>query len=285
MVTLPERSKRVMHAHSGHANPARRGPVVLATDGTSRSGAVVLAARLLADRLDVPVEVVSVLEPGTTSSPPPRLDGHDDAEIVEARHHARETAVCDYVCRYSGGASPVRIHLRDGDAATQIVRFARDVSATMIVVGPVRHRLSDAEATEVLRSADCPVLSVPPGFTGLPRTVAVAVDSGSSSVRAARTALLLVADGGSVVLTHALPPLDGPAAPSAELAPDTTDVVRVLFEQLKAELAPAVPGGVKLETRVVVDREASLDGFTRRHTGPTVMLEVDDPDAEARLAM
>jgi nucleotide-binding universal stress UspA family protein len=283
MVTLPERSKRVMHAHSDHANPARRGPVVLATDGTSRSGAVVLAARLLADRLDVPLEVVSVLEPGTTGSPPPRLDVHDDAEIVEARYHARETAVCDYVCRYSGGASPARIHLRDGDAATQIVRFARDVSATMIVVGPVRHRLSDAEAAEVLRSADCPVLSVPPGFRGLPRTVAVAVDSGSSSVRAAQTALLLVADGGSVVLTHALPPLDGPAAPSAE--PDTADGVRVLFEHLKAELAPAVPGGVKLETRVVVDREASLDGFTRRNTGPTVMLEVDDPDAEARLAM
>jgi nucleotide-binding universal stress UspA family protein len=231
MVTLPERSKRVMHAHSDHAKPARRGPVVLATDGTSPSGAVVLAARLLADRLDVPLEVVSVLEPGPTGSPPPRLDVHDDAENVEARHRVRETKVRDYVCRYSGGAAPARIHLRDGDAATQIAEFARDVSATMIVVGSVRRRLSGAKTARVLRGAKCPVLSVPPGFTGLPHIVVVGADSGSSSVRAADTALLLVADG----------------------------------------------GGVKLETRLGLDRDASRDGFTRRATGPAVMFEVDGP--------
>src|SRR6476620_5155794 len=44
-------------------NPALRGPIVLATDGTSQSGAAVVAARLLSEQLGVPLEVVTVLEP------------------------------------------------------------------------------------------------------------------------------------------------------------------------------------------------------------------------------
>ena len=44
-------------------NPARRGPILLACDGTGQSRAPVIAARLIADRLGVPHEVVTVLEP------------------------------------------------------------------------------------------------------------------------------------------------------------------------------------------------------------------------------
>ena len=41
----------------------RRGPIVLATDGTSQNGATVVAAQLLADRIGMPLGVVTVLEP------------------------------------------------------------------------------------------------------------------------------------------------------------------------------------------------------------------------------
>ena len=43
------------------ANPALHGPILLATDGASKSGAAAIAARLLARHLNVPLEVVSVL--------------------------------------------------------------------------------------------------------------------------------------------------------------------------------------------------------------------------------
>ena len=44
-------------------NPGRRGPIVLATDATGMGGVPILAARLLAARLDVSLEVVTVLDP------------------------------------------------------------------------------------------------------------------------------------------------------------------------------------------------------------------------------
>ena len=45
------------------SNPARRGPILLACDGNETSGAPVIAARMLAERLHLPLEVVTVLEP------------------------------------------------------------------------------------------------------------------------------------------------------------------------------------------------------------------------------
>jgi nucleotide-binding universal stress UspA family protein len=365
MAALLKQSKTAIQAGGSHENPVRRGPVVLATDGSSRYGAVVVAARLLASRLDLPLEVVSVLEPDTGYSTPPQLDVPSTPEILEGRRDTREMAVSDYVCRYSGGATPARIHVRSGNVATEIARFAREVSATIIVVGSAPHRrfrhwISGARAAQVLRSADCPVLSVPPSFTEFPRTAVVAVDFGPSSVRAAQAALLVIGDNGTVVLTHVLPPLLRPAALSIPRDAAATTDVRLMFDRLRTELGPAVPRGVKLETRLVTDDPAtgilasaeptgaqliavgtqgpgllsrlllgsvaesvlhdaeeavvasppppapealdlwrritgvassthdrdwgaSLDSFTRRNVGRTVLLEVDDPETGARV--
>ena len=146
MATLSHESTRFrvvpdVRSHGVFANPVRRGPVVLASDGTSQSGAVVVAAQLVAARLDVPLEVVSVLEPtpGYTTSVP-EVVVPNDPTIDESRGEARETAVCDYFCRWSGGATPPRVHVRFGSVATEISRFAREVSATMVVMGSAPHR-------------------------------------------------------------------------------------------------------------------------------------------------
>jgi nucleotide-binding universal stress UspA family protein len=239
-------------------NPVRRGPVVLATDGTARSGATVVAAQLLAARLDLPLEVVSVLEPTPMFAAVPEVVIPSDPSIDEARRQARETSVSDYVSRFAGGATPPRIHVRFGSVAAEIARFARDVSATIVVVGSAPHRhfhrmASGDRAAQVLHSAHCPVLSVPPSFTSLPKVVLAAVDFGPSSVRAAQAALLLVDDGGTVVLTHVLPPLIQPAALTAVQAADPTAEAHGLFDRLREELRPCVPAGVKLETRIITD--------------------------------
>jgi nucleotide-binding universal stress UspA family protein len=94
------------------------------------------------------------------------------------------------------------------------------------------------------------VLSVPPGFTSLPRNVMVAVDFAPASVRAAQAALLLLGDGGTLTLLHVLPALlsDAPLRDPSGRDPATT--VQTLFDRLRNELQPYVPRGVTVETQV-----------------------------------
>ena len=262
MVTLSERSA-MMTVQPGlsrrvHTNPMRRGPVVLATDGTALGGAAVVAAQLIAARLDLPLEVVTVLEPTPIFSAAPDVVVVSDPSIDEARRQACETTVTDYICRFSGGAPPPGVHVRFGGVAAEISRFAQERSATMVVLGSAphrrfRHMASGDRAAQVLHSARCPVLSVPPSFTELPHTVIAALDFAPASVRAAQAALLVVADGGTVLLTHALAPLVRPAALSTLLENDPSAEVHALFDRVREELVPLVPPNVKLETRLITD--------------------------------
>jgi hypothetical protein len=79
-----------------HGNPALRGPILLATDGAGKSGAALIAAQLLARRLDVPLEVVSILEPqlaygAALGGTPVYLPEVDDSRR-ERRQAARQSA-------------------------------------------------------------------------------------------------------------------------------------------------------------------------------------------------
>ena len=244
--------------HRAIRNPARRGPIVLATDGTGVGGAPVLAAQLLAARLDLPVEIVTVLEPVPLYNGALDMGMSYNPVVDEMRRDARETEVSDWVARFSGGAAPSRVHVRHGSVAYEIARFAREISATVVVMGAAPHRrlrhvVAGERAAQVLRSGDCPVLSVPLTFSGLPKVALVAVDFGPSSVRAALTALLMLDDCGTLVLTHVLPPLMSPAALSTPPSDDPTAEVHALFDRLRTELDPYVPNGVKVETRLVTD--------------------------------
>lgn len=204
----------------------------------------------------MPLEVVSVIEPVPMFGSELDTGLAYSPDLDESLECARETTVTDYVARFSGGAAPPLVHVRRGAVAQEIARFARDVSASIIVVGAAPHRrlrhvLSGERAAHVLRSADCPVLSVPPTFSGLPQTALAAVDFGPSSVRAALAALLVLDDHGTLVLTHILPQLMSAAALSSPSASDPATDVHELFDRLRAEIAPYVPEGVKVETRLV----------------------------------
>ena len=264
MVTLPP-ALRVSkapgtRANGRSANPVRRGPVVLATDGTGRSGAVVVAAQLLAERLGLSLEVVTVL-PSVPYPLTPDVMVPIDPVTDDIRREARETTVCDYVTRYSGGATPARIHVRVGDTTTEIGRFANEVSATIVVIGSAPHRRlgrvrCGERAAHVLRAVSCPVLSVPPNFADLPRLVLAAVDFSPSSIRAAQAALLVVHSRGTVVLTHVLPPLVQPSALSVPHAGDREAAAREMFDRLLDELRPSMPPGVTTETQILTAEAA-----------------------------
>ena len=195
-------------------NPALRGPILLATDGLGQSGAPVMAARALAARLHLPLEVVAVLEPelvygvalgGTPLYVP---------EVEEARRANLLESVQKYIGRFSAGAPAPTVHLGFGGIADTIARVARERAATLIVVGAAPHQrvnrfIAGERAVHVLRSATVPVLSVPPGMTTAPINIVVAIDFSPASVRAAQVALALLPDGGTLTLLHILPPLLG----------------------------------------------------------------------------
>lgn len=267
MVSLPDRSIRLTVASGDRgtpANPIRRGPIVLATDGIGRCGAAVVAAQMVAARLDLPLQVISVLEPTPTYSTIPDVLILSDPGIDEVRRHGQEITVRDFVSRFAGGATPPRVRVRFGDVAAEIGRFAREVSATMVVMASPRHRRlrrmpAGDRAAQVLHSANCPVLSVPPTFSALPRTVVAAIDFGPSSVRAAQAALLLVDHGGTLLLTHVCPPMIRPAALNAVGADDLDTNMRALLAEVRDEINASVPPGVKVETRLIADD--AVDGI------------------------
>ena len=247
-------------------NPALAGPILLATDGTSQSGAAVVAGRLLAEQLGVPLEVVTVLEPdlaygvalGGTPLYLPDVD--------EARRAKRTAEVLDYVARFSGGAPMPTMHVRFGAIAEEIADVALARSATMVVVGSAPHQrvnrmIAGERAVHVLRASPVPVLSVPPGFSALPRNILVGVDFAPASVHAAQVALLLLANGGTLTLLHVLSPLLGDAPLRDATGWDPADAVQTLFERVRNELRPYVPNDVTIETRVRMGDDA--DGIVR----------------------
>lgn len=236
-------------------NPALAGPILLATDGTSQSGAAVVAARLLAEQLDVPFEVVTVLEPDLAYGV--ALGGSPLylPDVDEARRARRMAEVLGYVSRFSGGAAPPPMHVRFGAIAEEIADVALARSATMVVMGSAPHQrvnrmIAGERAVHVLRASPVPVLSVPPGFSALPRNILVGVDFAPASVHAAQVALLLLSNGGTLTLLHVLSPLLGDAPIRDATGRDPADAVQTLLERVRTELGPYVPDGVTVETRM-----------------------------------
>jgi nucleotide-binding universal stress UspA family protein len=254
-------------------NPALHGPILLATDGTSQSGAAVIAARLLAEQLGVPVEVVTVLEPdlayGVALGGTPLYLPEVDA----ARRAKRVAAVLEYVARFSGDVAdvaPPTMHVRFGAIAEEIADVARERSATLVVVGAAPHQrvnrmIAGERAVHVLRASPVPVLSVPPGFSALPRNILVAVDFAPASVHAAQVALLLLANGGTLTLLHMLSPLLGDAPLRDAKGHDPAVAIQTLFERVRDELRPYAPDHVTIETRVRTGDD--VDGIVACATG------------------
>ena len=243
------------------SNPALRGPVLLATDGAGQSGASVIAARLLAEQLGVPLEVVTVLQSEVIYGVALGATPIYVPEVEEARRANRAAAVNEFIARYSDNAATLPVQMRFGGIAEEIARVARERDATLVVVSAAPHQrlnrfIAGERAVQVLRGCPVPVLSVQPDFSALPRNIIVAVDFAPASVRAAQTALLLLAKGGTLTLLHILSPLLGDAPLRDVTRQDPANAVQSLFGRLRDELRPYVPDEATIETRVRIDQAA-----------------------------
>jgi nucleotide-binding universal stress UspA family protein len=136
--------------------------ILLATDGSPSARAATASAIDLAAATGWPLRVLTVwrapLLAGYGYSPPTLLP-----ELAEAeREHALEVAEAAVENAVDADVHAT-FQLREGDAAEEICRAARELEARVVVVGahgwgPVQRLLFGSVSTHVLHDAPCPVL-------------------------------------------------------------------------------------------------------------------------------
>jgi nucleotide-binding universal stress UspA family protein len=236
------------------SNPSRRGPVILATEGAPDSGSAAIVAAAIAARLGRPLRVVSVLEPDLMYAG--YLEPVPMPTVPEPeRREAREAGVRRYIAGALPDLPEWTLDVRYGSTVHEIAAAARDADASILVIGAAPHQrrrgiVSGVRAAQVLRHARCPVLSVAPSPRGLPARAVAAIDFSPASVRAARDALLVLGDAGTLTLLHVALPfhLDRPLhdASGAVYGANAT----ALLERIREQLLPWAPPGATIETQV-----------------------------------
>ena len=229
----------------------RKGPVMVAVgaDGSNVLRTAAALAPVVGDRL----HVFSAVEPlsaeifgGEPVILPPAFEEERRADRVQ-HLSARVTDV-------AGAGHRWELEIESGEPASEIVRRARELDASLILMGIGKHKPIDrvfaGETTlRVIRRASCPVLAVVNALEHPPREVVVATDFSPESALAAESAAALLQHGATLRLVHVWEPsrtanveLQAIERRYAESLPDR-------FERLAAALD--VPDGITVafETR------------------------------------
>ena len=190
-------------------NPMPRGPVVAATDNSPEGDAAFRAAASLAQALGVGLRVVLVAEPLPLPGPHPDPLLQPLVTTPEMMEELRESAMRRFRTFAPPGITWT-IDVEYGRPSARISEIARELDASVIVIGLVHHsvldRLLDGDtALETIRHAKQPVLLVPEGWTALPTRALFAVDFSPGSMLAAQAGLRLLSKGGTAVLVHVRP--------------------------------------------------------------------------------
>ena len=231
--------------------PARRSSppirVLVATDASRAASAAVKFASVMAEHGAWEPEALTVIEhlpiavaevalpPAPIVSEPEMTQG----VIAAAKRQLR---------RFGGASWTLRVQF--GGAAHTIAEQAKQRAAKLVVLGLGRHgrlaRLFGAEtAARVCRLSDTPVFAVDSNASTRPRTALVAMDFGESSVRAARTALSLLAPGGRLHLLHVRWAVNGKTLTDPSWERTYALGVEQAFARLQEELGD---GAVRIST-------------------------------------
>jgi nucleotide-binding universal stress UspA family protein len=193
------------------------GPILVATDDRDTSDAALRVAEGIAQDHGRSLHVISVFEPLASMYPP--VDGLMIAvppTISDtARAELRLTAVRGRLRKRLRAADSCKVQVKVGQVADSIADAARDIDASLIVLGfgnkrPIDRLLGDEIVAQVVRRATCPVLAVPSDATAPLRRTVVGMDFSRASVRAARAAVSITTPPGHVWIAHVKAPLEIP---------------------------------------------------------------------------
>jgi nucleotide-binding universal stress UspA family protein len=180
--------------------------IVVATDGTPQSEPAIAFTRAFADRAQLDVRAVSVVD-----HLPMPWGVMDRNLVAEYEHALRQEARDKTKAQLSSfGLSPWAVEIQEGDPATRISAFAKSAGASLVVLGLGEHgaaaRLFGSEtALRLARVSQTPVLAVAPNYREAPRRILVAMDFSEASIEAARVALEFAAKDATIVLAHVVP--------------------------------------------------------------------------------
>jgi nucleotide-binding universal stress UspA family protein len=226
--------------------------ILVATDGREQSDGAIRAGAWLA-QTGAPWRIVSAVPPLPIVSAD--LDLQINADTIEASLATQRRLVHDQLQRVLRGNPIAEIDVRHGSPADVVCRTAEETNASLIVAGLGRRNLvdrllADETALRLIRSAQVPVLAVPPDFASAPRTAIVGVDFSGNSVHAAELAIRLVQDIATIYLASVAPrenvftlATGGRDAYEAHVMPKLKQLARDLQPPPRVHLQPVVKQG------------------------------------------
>lgn len=231
--------------------PAVHGaPVLVGCDGDPSSLPALYAAGALARRDGAAVRVVTAVSAVPVYAPSLEIT-FPPPELEKARYAAQRERVRRLVERVAGTPDAWPIELIPGPVAPVLVDAAHAAHAGRIAVGLGKHRFIDRvtggeSAIQVAHLADVPVFAVAPDVIDLPRRAVVAVDFSPSSVRAAREAMALLGETGTLTLVHVRPALEARVDAPPGWRELYAEGVEAWFARLREQLA--APAGITVQT-------------------------------------
>jgi nucleotide-binding universal stress UspA family protein len=167
---------------------------------------VLRAAATLAPLVKEHVHVFSVVEPLPVEIvdgepilvPPDPEDGRIELRIEQLSTDLAEVRAPEH--RW-------QVEVVHGEPVRMLMRRAHELDASLVVVGigrprPVDRLLGNETTLDVVRYASCPVLAVAGTLDKRPRQAVIATDFSPESMRAARSALPLLARGATLHIVH-----------------------------------------------------------------------------------
>lgn len=239
LVGSPVASEQAPATRSSSVGAEGRPCVLFATNGSAEAAAAQRFAAALAERDDLPLRVLMVLEPLPTLPAQPSLPTY---EMTTETRNARQilARVRGDVDRTMSRES-LTTSMIIGSPGHTIAEAARAWNASYVVLGAGRrnrleHLVAGDTVVRVLRSATAPVIAVPASCGLLPRNAVAAVDFGPASIEAARAASRLVQNG-VLHLVHVRPAPDLPATDPAAWSEVYETGAATLMKQLATELS------------------------------------------------
>ena len=221
--------------------PTVVGPLLIAAVGDHPLRGALRLAEVLARRDRVDAHVLAVVPPLSASlsalgSLAADLEPRELDEFLREKARIRTQR---RVHQSVGLSSFFSTSAEIGPVGATIAAHARARSAAYLLVGlapadTAARNTTAAAASHMAVEGAVPVLACTPGVDQLPDSALVVTDFGEASIRAARAALPLLADGGRVTLAHVIPALNAPSseAPSVTAAKPAANVLRRLAEDL-----------------------------------------------------